>query len=163
MKRFIYRILLFQFLFLFSYFKYSKYDNSVKDFKKRILKFSYLSGPQISNYISSNKNKLETLFPYFLVSMPVLGFLSILNFKFFQVLSGVLTFYIALLYVNPLQRIQNNFYKNPFGGWKNYIPSNEFTVIVILALAMISYAFYYDKYNYYSYKIEKNEKKEKQN
>ena len=160
MKRYLYRILLFQFLFLFSYFKYSKYDNSLKDFKKRILKFSYLSGPQISNYISSNKNKLETLFPYFLVSMPVLGFLSMLNFKFFQVLSGVLTFYIALLYVNPLQRIQNNFYKNPFGGWKNYIPSNEFTVIVILALAMISYAFYYDKYNYL---IEKKEKKEKQN
>ena len=160
MKRYLYRILLFQFLFLFSYFKYSKYDNSLKDFKKRILKFSYFTGPQISDYISSNKNKLETFFPYFLVSMPVLGFLSILNFKFFQVLSGVLTFYIALLYVNPLQRIQNNFYKNPFGGWKNYIPSNEFTVIVVLALAMISYAFYYDKYNYL---IEKKEKKEKQN
>ena len=160
MKRYLYRILLFQFLFLFSYFKYSKYDNSLKDFKKRILKFSYFTGPQISNYISSNKNKLETLFPYFLVSMPVLGFLSILNFKFFQVLSGVLTFYIALLYVNPLQRIQNNFYKNPFGGWKNYIPSNEFTVIVINALAMISYAFYFDKYYNNSYK---KEKKEKQN
>jgi len=95
--------------------------------------------------------------------MPVFGIFSILNFKLFQVLSGVLTLYIAILYVNPIQRIQNNFYKNPFNGWKNYIPSNEFTVIAILALAMISYAFYYDKYNYYSYKIEKNEKKEKQN
>jgi len=50
MKRFIYRILLFQFLFLFSYFKYSKYDDSLKDFKKRILKYSYLTGPQITNY-----------------------------------------------------------------------------------------------------------------
>jgi len=160
MKRFIYRILLFQFLFLFSYFKYSKYDDSLKDFKKRILKYSYLTGPQITNYISSNKNNIDLLFPYFLTSMPVFGIFSILNFKLFQVLSGVLTLYIAILYVNPIQRIQNNFYKNPFNGWKNYIPSNEFSVIVILGLAMICYAFYLDNYFNYS---NKEKKKEKQN
>ena len=160
MKRFIYRILLFQFLFLFSYFKYSKYDDSLKDFKKRILKYSYLTGPQITNYISSNKNNIDLLFPYFLTSMPVFGIFSILNFKLFQVLSGVLTLYIAVLYVNPIQRIQNNFYKNPFNGWKNYIPSNEFSVIVILGLAMICYAFYLDNYFNYS---NKEKKKEKQN
>jgi len=156
MKRFFYRILLFNFLFLFPYFKYSNYEHNVKDFKNRILKYSRFTGMNFNNY----SNKFESIFPYFLACLPTFGLFSILNFKFFQILSGFLTIYIALIYVNPIPRIQNNFYKYPYNGWKNYLPSHEFSVIFVLGLAMISYAFYLDSYFYGKKKKESEKQKQ---
>jgi len=157
MKRFLYRILLFNFLFLFPYFKfYRNYKENKKDFKNRILKYSHFTGINLNKY----EKKLQSIFPIFLACMPTFAFFSILNYKFFQVLSGILTIYIAFIYVNPIQRIQYNIMNYPYKGWVNFLPSHEFSVITVLGLAMICYAFYLDSYIYAKKKENEKQKQD---
>ena len=62
------------------------------------------------------------------------------NSKCFRLLSGFITFYIGLIFVNPIVTINKQLRMYP-NYWKSYIPSFEFIIIIVAAIGMIFCAF----------------------
>lgn len=146
MNNFIKRALIFQFPLVFAYYKYSNFFKNAIDFQKRIvylLKLSGLSNEVINNY----SPKIISLFPFFLGACALFSILAILNFKMFQLLSGFISFYIALIFCNPNTTINKQLRIFP-NSWKSYIPSFEFIIIVVASVGMISSAFLVNEKNY---------------
>ena len=62
----------------------------------------------------------------------------------FQLLSGFISFYIALIFCTSINK-QLRIFPN---SWKSYIPSFEFIIIVVASVGMISSAFLVNEKNY---------------
>ena len=65
----------------------------------------------------------------------------------FQLLSGFISFYIALIFCNPNTTINKQLRIFP-NLWKSYIPSFEFIIIFVASVGMISSAFLVNEKNY---------------
>ena len=139
MNNFLKRILIFHFPFAFAYFKYSNYFKNAVDFQKRVIYLLQISG--LSNeVITTYSSKIISFFPFFLLACALFSILAILNVKIFQLLSGFISFYIGLIFVNPYVTINKQLRMYP-NYWKSYIPSFEFIIIIVAAIGMICSAF----------------------
>ncbi len=151
MNNFLKRILIFHFPLAFAYFKYSNYLLNAVDFQKRVIYLLRISG--LSNeVITTYSSKIISIFPFFLLACALFSIFAILNMKIFQLLSGFITFYIGLIFVNPYVTINKQLRIYP-NYWKSYIPSFEFIIIIVAAIGMICSAFVVHEKDY--------EKKEK--
>lgn len=139
MNNFLKRILTFHFPLVFAYFKYSNYFRNALDFQKRVIYLLQMSG-LTNDLITTYSPKIISMFPFFLIACALFSILAILNFKLFQLLSGFITFYIGLIFVNPIVTINKQLRMYP-NYWKSYIPSFEFIIIIVAAIGMIFCAF----------------------
>ena len=164
--RFLIRMLIFQFVFLFLFSKLQTPVKSIQDFTKR-LKFVAKTNqfPSFVGQIIEHNGIIIFIIFYSVYSLS--GILAIFGSKLGQRLAGTFTILISNIYCNPFSTIKKNFEKNKYHDgqiWKNYIPSLQFCLITGLGLIMFLISFY----SFDDKKEDKNidkkaEKKEKQN
>ena len=140
---FLKRALIFQFAFLFIFSKLGTIKKSIKDFRKRlkfIAKSAQLSKEKIKLLESKSKNIFIIMFSFY----SFMAFLALMNINFGKQLTGIMTFFMAFIYCNPITTIKKNFEKNNYqSDWKVYIPSLEFCIISCLGIAMILSSCYF--------------------
>ena len=143
-KSFIKRILIFHFVFLFIFSKYSNLNKSIKDFSKRI-KFIAKNIPLSDDQIDLLESKSKTIFMTIFTVYSFNGFLALMNISIGKHLTGIMTIGMAIIYCNPLTTIKKNFEKNNYQyHWTIYIPSLEFCMIFCLGFSMIISSFYFN-------------------
>ena len=140
---FIQRIIIFQFIFLFIFFKVKTLKKSLKDFSKRIkliAKYNNMSDDIIE--LIGNKSNLFFYFLFF--NYFLFGIFAILDYNVAKRMGGFSTILMAMIYCNPVTTIKKNMEKNrnETQRWKLFIPSLEFCLIAILGIIMILSSYY---------------------
>ena len=137
MASLIQRVLLYQFLLLFVYLRLTTFDESKKDFRKRVIYYIQKFTGYPKSVLDLFLGDFELYFKIFLLTAVVSAVFSIIGFRVFKVLSGIITILIAMLYCNPIVTISKAI-KTKSNDWVDYLPTIEFLALFALGIGMIA-------------------------
>ena len=137
MASLIQRVLLYQFLLLFVYLRLTTFDESKKDFRKRAIYYIQKFTGYPKSVLDLFLGDFELYFKIFLLTAVVSAVFSIIGFRVFKVLSGIITILIAMLYCNPIVTISKAI-KTKSNDLVDYLPTIEFLALFALGIGMIA-------------------------
>lgn len=138
------RIILFTFLIIFSIYKCIDFQNSSKEFRKKMLFYLEFSSGYPKALIDLFMRDITREFIISICVAVLSSILAMFNYRIGKWISGLMTIIVGLVYYNPFTNVSKNIKK---GRYKviNFIPTIKCIAIGIVGIIMILTAFNYKK------------------
>ena len=138
------RIILFTFLIIFAIYKCIDFQNSSKEFRKKMLFYLEFSSGYPKALIDLFMRDITREFIISICVAVLSSILAMFNYRIGKWISGLMTIIVGLVYYNPFTNVSKNIKK---GRYKviNFIPTIKCIVIGIVGIIMILTAFNYKK------------------
>ena len=152
-SNFIERVLLYQILIFNSLCKFYDILKSQKEFfhKLKVLYSDLNLNKNSLKYMSMSEDD-DTFFRLLLISIIIFSVLSIFNFNFMQLISGIISIIIGFIYFNPFKKINELIARNielNINIFCDDILSYELLIYICAGFAMIGQAFHdFDLFKY---------------
>lgn len=138
------RIILFTFLIIFAIYKCIDFQNSSKEFRKKMLFYLEFSSGYPKALIDLFMRDITREFIISICVAVLSSILAMCNYRIGKWISGLMTIIVGLVYYNPFTNVSKNIKK---GRYKviNFIPTIKCIAIAIVGIIMILTAFNYKK------------------
>lgn len=130
------RIILFHFLIIYAVIKCIDFQNSSKDFRKKMLFYLELSSGYPKALIDLFMRDITREFIISICVAVLSSILAMFNYRIGKWISGLMTIMVGLIYYNPFTNIRKNIKKERY-DMINYLPTIKCIIICITGIIMI--------------------------
>ena len=130
------RIILFNFLIIFAIYKCVDFQNSSKEFRKKMLFYLELSSGYPKALIDLFMRDITREFIISICVAFLSSILAMFNYRIGKWISGLMTILVGLIYYNPFTNVSKNIKKERY-KIINFIPTIKCIAISIIGLIMI--------------------------